>query len=52
MLAMPMGAEEIVRTFLGSFGKSATQDHQTWLSYLDDDVPFLPGTAIFRGCRP
>jgi len=48
---MPMGAEEIVRTFIGSFGKSATQDHQTWLSYLDDE-PFLPGTAIFRGCRP
>jgi limonene-1,2-epoxide hydrolase len=46
---MTMTPEQIVRAYLGSFGKSVEQDQQAYLHYLDEKVQYFSGTTMIRG---
>ena len=46
---MTMTAEETVRAYLASFGKSVDQDQAAYRHYLDENVQYFSGTTMVRG---
>jgi limonene-1,2-epoxide hydrolase len=48
---MSQSPEEVVRAYLGSFGKSIEQDMHAYGHYLADDVQYFSGTTMVIGSK-